>query len=94
MHSDNDNKICNDIMHNDITSINLICMYAVIGYGPLLWPAHSGGGSVGTTAALQWGPLTAVLQCAAWGQRGVRGDCGLQQSAALQLQPSSATTVS
>ena len=32
MHSDYDNKICNDIMHNDITSINLICMYAVMAH--------------------------------------------------------------
>ena len=80
-------------MHNDITSINLICMYAVM--------AHYCGQHI----AFQWWqcrhnsgpavrPLTALLQCAAWGQRGVRGDCGLQQSAALQLQPYSATTVS
>ena len=32
MHLDYDNKICNDIMHNDITSINLICMYAVMAH--------------------------------------------------------------
>ena len=78
MHSDYDNKICNDIMHNDITSINLICMYAVMAhYCGQHIRMHSGGGSA---VSAQQRPCSETSDCSAavccmgpaWGARWLR----------------------